>query len=119
MKKYLLVALATVAPNLAMAQGDVFDANRDLPKAQNLRSIDGVVDILEKFANWMFVFLLIFAVIMVLVAAFKYLFAGGNDDKIKSAHRMLIYAAVAVAVGLLAQTLVFLVDSILGTNAIR
>ncbi|MEZ4156923.1 MAG: hypothetical protein R3B52_03100 [Candidatus Paceibacterota bacterium] len=118
MKKYLLIALATVAPNLAMAQ-TVFDPNRELPKAQGLRTIDGLVTILKTFANWMFVFLLIFAVIMVLVAAFKYLFAGGNDDKIKSAHRMLIYAAVAVAVGLLAQTLVFLVDSILGTNSLR
>lgn len=43
----------------------------------------------------------IFAIIFILVAAFKYLTAVGQPEKIKTAHTMLIWAIVAIAIALL------------------
>ncbi|PIR88679.1 MAG: hypothetical protein COU09_00880, partial [Candidatus Harrisonbacteria bacterium CG10_big_fil_rev_8_21_14_0_10_44_23] len=53
------------------------------------------------------------AVIMILMAAYNYLFSGGDEKKVSTAHKMLIWAAVAVVVGLLAQTIPFIVQSII------
>jgi hypothetical protein len=49
---------------------------------------------------------------MVLVAAFKYLTSGGGEET-ASAHKMLLYSAVAIAVAILAKGVVNVVESII------
>ncbi len=56
----------------------------------------------------------IFAVIFILVAAFKYLTAAGEPEKIKTAHKMLIWAAVAIAIALIAVGATQIIKSFLG-----
>jgi len=46
------------------------------------------------------------AVIMIIVAGFKYTTAGGDSNKITSAKNTLIYALIGVAIAALAQVLV-------------
>lgn len=75
-----------------------------------------VVRILNRLANWMFIILLAVAVIMIIIAAYKYLTAGGDESKVSSAHKTLIYALVAIGVGLLAKGLIFLVAELVGAN---
>ena len=75
-----------------------------------------MVTILNTVINWLFGLLIILAVIFVLVAAFKYLTSGGDPEKVKSANHSLIYAAVAVAVAILAKGIPYLVASFLGTT---
>lgn len=67
-------------------------------------------------AAWMFTFLIVLAVVFVLVAAFKYLTAAGDPEKVKSAGSTLIYAAVAIVVALFARGLPLIVGSLFSTT---
>ncbi|PIR88680.1 MAG: hypothetical protein COU09_00885 [Candidatus Harrisonbacteria bacterium CG10_big_fil_rev_8_21_14_0_10_44_23] len=116
MKKIALIStLYLVMPMMAMAQPqnqtDIDFSNIKMVRGNNL-DIQGIVGVLKNVINWIFTLLLIFAVIMVLVAAYNYLFSRGDDEKISKANKMLLYAAVAVAVGLLAQAVVFIVNNL-------
>ena len=51
------------------------------------------------------------AVIMVIVAGFKYMTSGGDSGKVSSAKNTLIYAMVGLAIAVLAQALVHFVLS--------
>ena len=77
-----------------------------------------VVRILNRLANWMFIVLLSIAVIMIIISAYKYLTAGGDESKVSSAHKTLIYALIAIGVGLLAKGLIFLVGELVGAPSI-
>ena len=69
---------------------------------------------INNLTNILFVILIGLAVIFFIVAAFKYLTSGGDAEKVKSAHNMLIYGVVATAVAIIARGLVFLATSVLG-----
>ena len=56
------------------------------------------------------------AVIVVIYAAFLYLFAGGEAEKIKTAQKYLTYVAVAIAVALLSKTFVFIIEELFSSN---
>ncbi len=62
--------------------------------------------------DWMFWTLIAVAVIMVMWAAYTYLTAGDDTEKVHRATKILTYAAVAVVVGLIAKGFPYLVGSI-------
>ncbi|MDE2018846.1 MAG: hypothetical protein KGJ13_00690 [Patescibacteria group bacterium] len=64
--------------------------------------------------NWIFWFLIILTVIFVLIAAFKYLTAAGDPEKVKSASHTLLYAAIAVIVALIAKGFPLIINSFIG-----
>jgi hypothetical protein len=66
--------------------------------------------------NWLFTILLVLAVIFIVLAAYKYLMSGGGEE-VGAAHKMLLYAAVAVAVALLARGMVEVVKKLVTSNA--
>lgn len=74
--------------------------------------ITGGVALVTKITNWLFTILLILAVLFIIVAAFKYLFSGGSEESVGTAHKMLIYAVVAIAVAFLARGIVFVVQEL-------
>lgn len=73
--------------------------------------IGGGISLIKNLTNWLFTILLVLAVLFIIVAAYKYLFSGGGEE-VGSAHSMLIYAAVAVAVAFLARGVVYVVESL-------
>lgn len=108
MKKFktaLAVGLLAAMPILSLAQ---VTGIQTAPTP--VRDIQGIIRIFNTFINYLFTFLLILATIFVFVAAYKYLSAAGNEDQVKSAHSTIIYAAVAIAVALLAQGVRFIVE---------
>lgn len=82
----------------------------------SITSMGGVLTSLCSIFTWIFIFLLVLAGIFILIAAFKYLTASGDPEKVKSAGTMLIYTAVAIGVALLARAIPFVVASFLGTS---
>ncbi|MDO8515901.1 MAG: hypothetical protein Q7S28_01475 [bacterium] len=66
--------------------------------------------------NWTFYFLMILSVLFIMFAAYRYLTAGGEPEAVKTANKMLLYAAVAVAVGILAKTIPVLVGTLFITG---
>jgi len=108
-----VVSLA--APLLAAAQ--VPPSPITAPEA-GINSIGAVGSSLCTITNWLFYFLILLAVIFIIVAAFKYLTAAGDPEKVKAASHALLYAAIAIVVGILAKAVPSLVGSIIGQGGV-
>lgn len=120
--KELGVSIVTLAlPLMASAQyipTPQAPQNPSAPPQGHISSIQGVLNTVCIVFDWMFYFLVALAVIFIIVAAFKYLTAGGNPENVKAAGNTLIYAAVAVGVALLARAVPLIVASFLGANGL-
>jgi heme/copper-type cytochrome/quinol oxidase subunit 2 len=57
----------------------------------------------DKILNWIFSLLVIFSVLFVLIAAWKYLMAAGDSKAAGEARKMIWYAMIAIAIALLAK----------------
>ncbi len=69
-----------------------------------------VIGLINKIINWMFTIFISVAIIMFIYAAFIYLTAGGGEN-VGTAHKMIMYGAIAVAVATLSRGLVSLVQN--------
>lgn len=79
-------------------------------------TVSGMVDIVRSVVKWVYVIFFIIAVLFILMAAFTYLTAGGDAEKVKSAHNQIIYAAVAIVVALIAVSVDTMVSTFLSTG---
>lgn len=80
------------------------------------RSILTLLQTLCRIVGWAFAVLMFLAVIMVIYAAFLYLTAAGDPEKVKKANATILYAAIAIAVALLAKFLPDIVASTIDVN---
>ncbi|MDP3052777.1 MAG: hypothetical protein Q8N22_02375 [bacterium] len=102
----LLISLIGL-PTLVLAQGI-----QTAPTP--ITHIEDILRILNTVINWIFTILLLLAVIFIMMAAFSYLGSAGDPEKTKSAANQLIYAAVAIGVGLIAKGVEFIVRQLIG-----
>lgn len=127
MKKILFAAL-TCSLVLSLAPVAMAACNPSLPNGcavpdQNILTngntdgLSGGVALVVKITNWMFTLLLVLAVLFIIMAAFKYMFSGGSEEAVGAAHKMLIYAVVAIAVAFLAKGIVFVVQELVGAGS--
>ncbi len=65
-------------------------------------TVSGVVDILRNIVKWTYIIFFVVAVMFILFAAYTYLMAQGDPEKVNTARNQIIYAAVAIIVALLA-----------------
>jgi len=85
-----------------------------VPNQTSITSLQDILNSVCTIFGWLFVFLIALAIIFVVVAAFKYLTAGGDPEKVKTAGGVLLYAAIAVGVALLARAIPLIVANFLG-----
>ena len=109
--KHGLTAISLIAPVLVAAQ------NNTLPSPP-FTDPGGAITIICTIAGWIFAFLVVLAVVFVLLAAWDYLTAGGEAEKISSANNKLIYAAVAIAVALFARGFPLLIVGFVGGQGV-
>lgn len=76
--------------------------------------IAGLLEVIKTISRWLLSFLLVLVVIFVLWAAFLFVTAGGNPAKVEEARARLIFAAIGVAVALLAWSVPTIIKGILG-----
>jgi Na+-driven multidrug efflux pump len=67
-------------------------------------------------AGWAFTFAMVVGVIMAIMAGYKYMTARGDPNKVSEAHRTLTYAAVGIAVALIAVAVPNIVIGLLGST---
>lgn len=107
-----LVRLPRFVPSLAL----VLFAN--IARAQQTQLVAPVTDqgdlakVFCAIIGWFFWIVIVISVIMVLSAAFSYVTAGDNTEKTTRARRTLTYAAIGIAVALLAAGFPAIVSSI-------
>lgn len=68
------------------------------------------VGVFVKIVQWIYTILFIVAVLFILIAAYKFITSKGDSTKTGEAKKMLIYAIVGIAVGLLSYTVVYFVQ---------
>jgi len=95
-----------------VALGAVTNTNTGIPEVANPipgissplanNTVGGLMGIVKSIVTWIYTLFFILAVLFILFAAFTYLTAGGDETKVAKAKNQLIYAAVAIAVALLA-----------------
>ena len=105
---YLFPAVILLLPVLGFAQPEA--------PVDQVNTFDDVACVFDRVINWIFSVLILLAVAFVFIAAYKYLFAAGNPESVKDANKMIMYAAIAMAVALLAWSLPALMEAILGID---
>lgn len=77
-------------------------------------ALEQVLKFINKIADWMLGFLVALAAIFIVIAAYYYLTASGNQEQTGKAKSMIIYAIVAIVIGLLAKVIVQLATQLAG-----
>lgn len=119
-KEFSPSILALALPAMAFAQNlpqPIAPVTTNVPQG-NINSLQSVLQLLCTVFAWAFYFLIVLAVIFIIVAAFKYLTAAGDPEKVKSAGTMLIYTAIAIVVALLARAVPLVIGSFLGASGV-
>jgi uncharacterized membrane protein len=102
MKKYILnliIISLLVFPLLALATP---------VEVPNLDAAE-MIDALENLADWLFTILLITAVIFLVIAAFTFVTASGDPEKIIKARKFVLYALIGVGIGVASYGIISLV----------
>ncbi|MEK7510330.1 MAG: hypothetical protein AAB567_02080 [Patescibacteria group bacterium] len=112
----VLVFMTTVSlTNFAFAghgTGEHVPPGQELPEGpQTGRQL---LELVKAITDWIFVVFLLTAVIFIILAAFQFLTGGGDPGKLAEARNKLIYAAVAIAVALMARGIPVVVKNIVG-----
>jgi hypothetical protein len=114
----LILTLVLALPGVSLAGNSICPNPPCDPGIYNQYTTgSGVLTVFERVIGWIFTLLLVLAVIFILYAAFKYLTAAGVPANIQTANKMLLYAAIAVAVAVLARTIPVLVRNFVGSGA--
>ena len=94
----VIVLLLLGMANIASGQ------QANIPGVQQVgpSTMGGLIDVLRGVVRWVYIIFFIIAVMFILFAAFNYLTAGGDSEKVTTAKNQLIYAAIAIVVALLA-----------------
>lgn len=92
----VLLHLAFVFATPAYALNPTFPSN--VPT-----TVGGFVGLICRVAAWMFTFLIVLSIVFIILAAYNYLTSAGDSEKVRTAHRMIIYTAVAVVVAVIAR----------------
>jgi hypothetical protein len=72
-----------------------------------------IFEVLTNIADFLFTALLIVAVIFILIAAFNFLTAQGDAEKVKSARNQILWAVVAIAIALISTGAASIIESFL------
>jgi len=72
--------------------------------------------LIDKILNFLLGIALVLTPIMIVYAGFLYITAAGNEEKVKTANKVLIWTLIGLAVVLIAKGIPALIKEFLGTN---
>jgi len=73
-----------------------------------------LVAILDVIVDWVFVIVLIFSVIFIVLAGWQFITQGGNAQAVSEARMKLLWAAIGIAVAVMARGIPVVVRNIIG-----
>jgi len=73
-----------------------------------------LMDTIYTITDWIFVIIVVIAVIMILLGAFNIITAGGSPDKVTSGRNYILWAAVGVVVAAIAKVVPIVARNIVG-----
>jgi FtsH-binding integral membrane protein len=116
MKKIFSTSLFSVLAGMAL--GGILPAYaQTTPPPAPIQNAQGLLNILCTFAVYFFYTVTIITVIMVIWASFLYVTSNDDTEKITKARRTLTYAAVGVAVSLIAVGFPNVIGGLVGSTS--
>jgi hypothetical protein len=113
-KEKIIVSIGTFfIPMAALAQST--SAN-NATISSPITTLQGLVNLMCKAFDYLFYGLIALSIIMVVIAGFNYVTAGDNAEKVSKANKMILYAAIGIAVALLARGIPLIVANFLGAS---
>ena len=111
---FLMVSVFAVLalPVLAIEQPPV---EKQLPVGP--QTGDALLKNVDLITNWIFAIFTVLTLIFVLLAAFQFVTAGGDAEKVGEARQKLIWATVGIIIALASKGLVPVLKNIIGTGA--
>jgi len=80
---------------------DIQQQAEEMAEDSPIKSPEQIFDILANILRYAYTIFFIVAIIFILVAAFNFLTAKDNPEKVKSARSQILWAAVAIAIALI------------------
>lgn len=80
------------------------------------QNANDMIKLIWNIVGWVFAFFIATAAIYLIIAAFSYLNAEGDAEKISKAKRELIYAVIAIVIASLSEVIIYSVASIVGAT---
>ena len=118
MKKLVVktsLLLSGLIPVTAFAQFNPVEGD-DLPELPDNAptNFEGLIKVIVTVAQWMFGILMALSIVFILYAAFLYVISQGNEERIKMAKTILIYAVVGLIVAVLAGGINVVIQDFIG-----
>jgi len=115
MKKFLAVLFILV---FAMSVAGSVSANEHIKATDaplsGITDLPGLLDKIDLVTNFIFVILLVAAVIFIILGAFQFVTAGGKPESISEARQKIIYAIVGIVIALFAKAIPAVITNFLG-----
>jgi len=77
---------------------------------------DNLLDLIETIVNYLLWIAVVAAPLTIIMAALMFLTAGGNERKVGTAKKMLIWAVVGITLALISKGVVTLIQDFLGST---
>jgi len=115
MKKIFAVSLLSLVLVLAMASQASAIATPETTIPTGITTAQGFIDALRTLTDWLFVILVVIAVVFIILAGLQFITGGGDPTAVSAARTKLIWAAVGVGIALLSRGLPAAVQNLIGT----
>jgi len=115
MKKTIgVVILATMLGMVAMSGTASAIATPEGTIPTGITTAQGFIDAMRTLTDWLFVILVVVAVIFIILAGLQFITGGGDPTAISSARTKLIWAAVGIGIALLSRGLPAAIQNLIG-----
>lgn len=81
-----------------------------------ITTVQGIVNLECAVFDVIFYGLIALSLIMIVIAGFNYVTAGDNSEKVSKANKMILYAAIGIAVALLAKGIPIIIGNFLNVS---
>lgn len=114
MKKFIAVSLLSLllAGVMVSQASAIVSPTRTIPTG--ITTAQGFIDALETLTDWLFVILMVIAVVFIVLAGLQFITGGGDPAAVSAARTKLIWAGVGIGVALLARGLPAAIENLIG-----
>ncbi|NMB92063.1 MAG: hypothetical protein GYA31_00280 [Parcubacteria group bacterium] len=92
------------------------DKTTEITIPNPLGETSDIYTLIEKITNFLIGVAIVVTPIIIVYAGFLYITAGGNEEKVKTAQKVLIWAIIGFAIVLIARAVPALIKEFLGIN---
>jgi len=116
MKKFKKHIIPTLLASVILFSTKITLAANTTIEVPNPIGATSVIEIIERITNYLMWIAVVLAPMMIIIAAFTFLTAGGNERRVATAKKMLLWAIIGFTLVLVSKGIVSLLKDFLGST---